>query len=449
MSKHGAVYWAGRTWVSKFNLPDSTRPAVALDFVNQKYFDGSNSNASLASLVSGGPTIDANGMLCNATTFNGIGALLAALQTPAVTVRAETNLGISGGIRAIVGIQSTHCPLFEDGGNNDQLSGYNGTTIACPPRFYWLWKNVCVATWNASGRSLGGNAIAAVSDAGTYPSATAVTLGSTWGTDIFGGYLRSLAVYPVRVTNSVLQRISWVLPFLAPLTGSHCIVFAYNPNIATLSYITPGPKLQYERTQPWTCMTGVNLINKPDTAAVVFTNVGAGAPWFGYEVWVDPSGHMRVRLMGNWNGVVGVGNPGLCGVIGSLDIADGKWHTIAATYDGSSAVAGIKLYVDGVLDTGVTTEQNNLASTIISGTPDFWIGNQINVPRFEIGALDNFVMSNIVRSGAYIAANVGVLPAVDGNTVLSYAFEEGTGTTTADGSANNFTGTLHNAATWL
>jgi tetrahydromethanopterin S-methyltransferase subunit D len=69
--------------------------------------------------------------------------------------------------------------------------------------------------------------------------------------------------------------------------------------------------------------------------------------------------------------------------------------------------------------------------------------------RFQIGALDNFIMSNIVRSAAYIAANVGVLPVVDANTALSYAFEEGTGTTTADGSANGFTGTLHNSTVWV
>ena len=67
-------------WTQDFNLPDGTRPSVVLDFANGRYFDGTSNSAALSSLVSGSPTIDANGMLCNSIDFGGIGALLAAFR---------------------------------------------------------------------------------------------------------------------------------------------------------------------------------------------------------------------------------------------------------------------------------------------------------------------------------------------------------------------------------
>ena len=438
---------SGGGWVSDFNLPDGTPPSVVLDFVNGRYFDGSSNAAALSSLVSGGPTIDANGMLCNSTSILGIGALLTAVQAPALTIRAETYGGAqyAASALAIVGMQSpNNLALIADNTNNKLLT-WNGSGLYCAPELHWPEAVFSVTAWDASGRDVVANAIAAAFDSGVMTTATFVTLGSAWGASAFGGYLRTLAIYPVRAPRSLLRRIAWPLPFLTPLTGSHCVVLPYVDGSASLSYISPGAKLIFERTQAWTCIANISMVGKPVQPSVIFTNVVA-SPWYGYEVWVDKNGHLKLHLLSAW--LVGGGGQ-MCAKVGSINVADGRWHTIAGTYDGSSTAAGIKLYVDGVLDTGTSVEQDNLAGTIVNGTPDFWIGNQINCPGFQIGAIDSFVMSNIVRSASYIAANVGAIPAVDANTVISYSFEEGTGATTADGSANAFTATLFNNALWL
>ena len=48
-----------------------------------------------------------------------------------------------------------------------------------------------------------------------------------------------------------------------------------------------------------------------------------------------------------------VANAGIT-VIGTTSVADGQWHHVAMTYDGSGAAAGVKMYVDGQLDAATT-----------------------------------------------------------------------------------------------
>ena len=52
---------------------------------------------------------------------------------------------------------------------------------------------------------------------------------------------------------------------------------------------------------------------------------------------------------------------------GATKINDGQWHHIAVTYDGSETAAGVKFYVDSVLDT-LTTIADDLASTTTTYT---------------------------------------------------------------------------------
>lgn len=214
------------------------------------------------------------------------------------------------------------------------------------------------------------------------------------------------------------------------------------PNISAGSQTA----LQWERTQPWTMNCLVQCPGPPTvvasgggTAAIIFTtcNQGSGSIFAGYEAWINSTGTIQVRVINN------VGTSNYIGVFGAINVCDNAVHNIGVSYDGSSTVAGIKIYVDGVLDTN-TSEGFALSASIINTQP-FVIGNQLGFPFPLGGSLKNFQLSNIVRNQAYCAAYSTI--AVDANVVLAYPFTEGTGTTTADSSSNGFTGTF-NSAQW-
>ncbi len=86
--------------------------------------------------------------------------------------------------------------------------------------------------------------------------------------------------------------------------------------------------------------------NNPNSVGqVIFSNVPAsGPPYPGYELWIDTSGHLRVRLINNQPS-------NYLDVTGATNVVDGKKHFVAASYDGSSTAAGVKMYVDGVPET--------------------------------------------------------------------------------------------------
>lgn len=204
--------------------------------------------------------------------------------------------------------------------------------------------------------------------------------------------------------------------------------------------------LQWENNQPWTLNCQVQLPAPPTvvsggggTAAIIFTtcNQGSGSVFTGYEAWINSAGQVQVRLINN------IGTGSYIGVLGTTNVCDNNSHNIGVTYDGSSFVSGVKIYVDGVLET-MTSEGFTLTGTIVNTQP-FVIGNQLGFVFPLGGSLKNFQLSSIVRSQAYCVAYT--TPVVDANVVLAYNFSEGSGTTTADLSANGFTGTV-NSAQW-
>lgn len=213
------------------------------------------------------------------------------------------------------------------------------------------------------------------------------------------------------------------------------------PNVSTTQ-----AALQFERTQPWTGIVQVQLPAPPTVvasstqAAIVFTtcNQGSGTAFPGYEYWLDGNGHIRVRIISN------AGTANYLDVQSSFVVPDNNWHSIAVSYDGSSLAAGVKIYVDGVLDTSPTVVVNGLTTSIVNAQP-FVVGAQLGFPYPLGGNMKNFMLSNVVRSQAWIAAYTTAAGAVDANTVLAYNFSEGSGTTTADLSSNGFTGTVNNA----
>jgi VCBS repeat-containing protein len=222
-------------------------------------------------------------------------------------------------------------------------------------------------------------------------------------------------------------------------------------SISSGQEINAGSVLAYDRGQPFTVMAQLDVAQNPnafggtaDDAAVIFTNVNA-SPYPGYELWIDATGHLRVRIISN----ITTGN--YIDVQSSIVVTDGNWHDVAYSYDGSSTASGVKIYVDGHQDTATTTLVNSLTASIVSPTHGpLIIGNQANHPYALDGSLEQFSISDVVRSAAYIAqySSPSSVAPVDANTELDYYFNQNTGTIVDDLSSNGYNATLSTAAMW-
>ncbi|HMF68667.1 MAG TPA: LamG-like jellyroll fold domain-containing protein, partial [Phyllobacterium sp.] len=129
--------------------------------------------------------------------------------------------------------------------------------------------------------------------------------------------------------------------------------------------------LNFERTQSWSLNCQVQVPGPPTavaagggTAAIIFTtcNQGPGSTFPGYEVWINASGTIQVRLISN------ITANNYIGVFGAINVCDNNLHNVAVSYDGSSTIGGIKIYVDGVLDTN-TSEGFALTASILNAQP--------------------------------------------------------------------------------
>ena len=208
------------------------------------------------------------------------------------------------------------------------------------------------------------------------------------------------------------------------------------------------PALNFERTQAWTAVAKINLATPPTAstapAAIIFTTCNQGSnpnlgAFTGYEFWIDSTGRLRVRIISNF-----IAN-NYIGIIGTTNVAAGVPHTVAASYDGSSTVAGVKIYVDGVLET-MTSEGTSLTASIIqSPAQAFMVGNQTGFPFSFGGTIAEFLLTKEILTQSQIAAYTTAAAAVDANTAVAFDFSENSGAATADLSANGFTGFVQNA----
>jgi Concanavalin A-like lectin/glucanases superfamily len=299
------------------------------------------------------------------------------------------------------------------------------------------------ATTNASGK---GNA------ASTAPmSIGGLDLGS--GGYPFEGLLAEVYVYGAALSSGALAPVfaseAATFPdtgFATPYNGTSSVQFGYGEQIVC------GDVLNYERTASWTAYAAVQLYNTPGSgAALIYTNVPTGNAAFpGHEFWVDGAGlggvgQLRVRIMHD----IGGGN--YIDVRGSTLIVDGRKHMIAYSYDGSSTAAGVKIYVDGVLET-MTALSNTLTGSIVAGGQNLVIGNQQGIPNFNLrGTIDHFQIDNIAQTGAYIATyiNGAVPPVAAGHTDIRFTLNEGAGATANDGSGNSRNGALTTSTMWV
>jgi ELWxxDGT repeat protein len=149
----------------------------------------------------------------------------------------------------------------------------------------------------------------------------------------------------------------------------------------------------------------------------------------------------RISRAGEGNSLEFAIDRGVTGLYiqGKEAVNDGRWHHVAAVYDGST----MKLYIDGVLDAQKATND-----PIATNNYDVWIGANAEQPgRNFAGDIDEFRVWNIARSESEIKANMN--QNIDANSpgLLAYwKFDENNGTTIVDSSGGDNNGTLANSS---
>ena len=72
-------------------------------------------------------------------------------------------------------------------------------------------------------------------------------------------------------------------------------------------------------------------------------------------------------------------------------MADGQWHDVAVSYDGSGSASGVKIFEDGVQDTATNVLADSLSGSIVSPTQGpLIIGSQT-------GRLTTFELQRLAR----------------------------------------------------
>ena len=161
---------------------------------------------------------------------------------------------------------------------------------------------------------------------------------------------------------------------------------------------------------------------------------------FGLEIRQDGSNYYFSVIS-----VPSDGSPGANSVHGNTVLQSGVWYHVALTSDGSSW----KLYVNGVAET--------LTAQLGNGNTGRWFGNTsvatpdktyIGGARFngtDVGSFPGAIDEVRIYDRALPASEVATLA---GGLVGYWKFDENSGTTAADSSGNNNTGTLMSGAGW-
>ena len=102
--------------------------------------------------------------------------------------------------------------------------------------------------------------------------------------------------------------------------------------------------------------------------------------------------------------------------------ADGAWHHVAFTYDGSSSASGVKMYVDGVQIT-TTTSQDSLTSSTLNASVAFAIASRGGANALFPGSIQDVALYSTVLSADRIKAHYN---ARYGNCLTSKTFAANT-----------------------
>jgi len=129
----------------------------------------------------------------------------------------------------------------------------------------------------------------------------------------------------------------------------------------------------------------------------VFAKAANSGDFTGYHMQINSEGKFQVILQSAAGSVLEVKT--------NATVNDGQWHHIAMSYDGSvGGAAGLKLYIDGVEQTGRNVVQNSLGTNSILNNVPLIIGSRENGGAPFHGQIDEAVIFDRVLTDQEIAS---------------------------------------------
>ena len=213
-------------------------------------------------------------------------------------------------------------------------------------------------------------------------------------------------------------------------------------------YGTMGQVFQWERTQAWSATVSIlsrRLIAGGGAAQrLFFTNVTT-SPYTGWEIFLDTAGRPAVRIINNIS-------TNFLGAYVNSALTDGSPHVVTFTYDGSSDISGVRIYIDGVNQT-LVTEANTLSASILNSNDMLFANQALGLTTWSMKDIDlmGLQIDSIVRDSTWVTSHAtdATWPSPDADTEGSWRFLEGTGLTASDSSGNGVDITLSTSAMWV
>lgn len=144
----------------------------------------------------------------------------------------------------------------------------------------------------------------------------------------------------------------------------------------TSSYISLGD--HFDLTGDFTISAWVKTSATDGRRSIITKGVASHYQW---EFVREPtSGYLAFRLFQ-------AGGVEYCYILGTVTVADGKWHHVVATYKSSSPT--LKIYVDGVLDGTKTTTAGTYNA---NDTADCRIGSRQTSGNYWNGYIDDLAI---------------------------------------------------------
>ena len=140
----------------------------------------------------------------------------------------------------------------------------------------------------------------------------------------------------------------------------------------------------FERTGSFTVTAWVKQSSPLSTARTIIGKLSAGGAYTGWELslydGVANSSGVTFYLINNYS------SNNLIGVHTSSNVVPAdQWKHIAVTYDGNGTASGIQIYVDGVPQSLVIS-QDTLSASILNNT-NVYIGERVSAAQFPMNGL--------------------------------------------------------------
>jgi hypothetical protein len=148
------------------------------------------------------------------------------------------------------------------------------------------------------------------------------------------------------------------LPGAAAWGDGHVAARAFKSRPGTVLEISEAG--DFDKDQAFSFGAWVRFPKKAVTGAIL-ARMDDQHDFRGWDLWVE-NGRVGTHIIHKWP-------VDALKVVSQNPVKAGQWHHVFVTYDGSAKVAGVKIYVDGVLQDGRNVEADSLKNTTRTQVP--------------------------------------------------------------------------------